>query len=127
LGSLQQIIMTVAERQETHNFPSGELERDCYSRAFFLAGKIPKERPLQKREIVQFLKSCEPINRPVIGSFVWIIGNDKEHIAVVEALQPVTVTDRNGKGGEVRKNLRLTDVLFEFGGLDTPMIYLQHK
>ncbi len=119
--------MTIAERQEVRNLPSGELVRDCYSSAFFLAGKISEERPLQKREIVQFLKDCEPISRPVIGSFVWIIGNGKEYIAVVEALRPVTVTDRSGKGGEVRKDLRLTDVLFEFGGLDTPMIYLQHK
>jgi hypothetical protein len=119
--------MTDAERQEIAHVPLGRLDKDCYSRALFLVGKIEKERPLGSREIIQLLNEFEPTNSPEVGSLVWIVGKYKEHMAVVETTQPITVTDRNGLRGEIRKNIPLTDLLFDYGGLDTPMFYLQPK
>ncbi len=119
--------MVVVERQHNQKPLPEKLGKDCYSRAFFLTGKIERERPLQRSEIVQLLKDCHSVSQPEVGCLVWVIGYNKEHVAVVEKLQPITVTDRNGLRGEVRENMLLTDVLFEFGGLDISIIYLQSK
>ncbi len=119
--------MVVTERQHDQEPLPDKLGKDCYSRAFFLTGKITRERPLQSREIIQLLKDCDPVSQPEVGNLVWIICHDKQHLAVIDGLQPITVADRKGIGGEVRESLPLTEVLFEFGGLDTPAIYLRYK
>ena len=101
------------------------VEKDCYSRAFHLAGLLDEERPLQTDEIRELVKSCTTVTAPEVGGFVHVYNGETGHIGYVTGLNPITVSDRAGIGGETREGIRLTDVLFEYGGLDIPTVYLR--
>ena len=117
--------MAKPEGQKTFPSRPDSLQKDCYSKAFALAGLIDEERPLEKSEIKELLKGCSPIKRPKVGSLVHLFNGEKEHIAVVSSLNPTTVSDRAGLGGETREDLSLLDVMLEYGGLDIAVNYLQ--
>ena len=97
--SLHVIIMAIAETQETRHFSSDKLEKDCYSRAFFLTGKITRERPLQRREVVQFLKDCDAVSQPEVGDLAWIVCHDKQHLVECEIWGENKDGDRLAVGG----------------------------
>jgi len=117
--------MIATERHELTNPTPALTGKDCYSRAFHLAGLLDEERPLQTHEIGKLLKACTTVTAPAVGGFVHVYNGETGHIVYITGLNPITVSDRAGIGGETREGMLLTDVLFEYGGLDIPTVYLQ--
>lgn len=111
-------MMHTAEAHDRIHPAQTNVGKDCYSRAFYLGGFLDEERPLQPSEIRRFLSQCSRTNEPTIGSFVHLFNGEKEHIALITGVNPITVSDRAGLGGETREGIPLTDVMFEYGGLD---------
>ena len=100
---------------------------DCHSRAFFLSGIIDKEEPLSENEIIEIIKNCSIHHKPEINSLLFLFNGKINHIAIVTGINPVKVSDQNGENGETRDNMSLTDLLFDFGGLDIPFVYLKPR
>jgi hypothetical protein len=46
-------------------------------------------------------------------------------MAFITALNPILVSDRSGLGGKPREDIPLTDLLFEYNGLDIEVIFLK--
>ena len=117
--------MVVAEKGHSQSGSLDTTQLDCYSRAFFLAGLLAEERTLEPSEIRQLKRSCLPTTNAQPGNLVHLFNGSVSHIAVVTALDPILVSDRRGLGGESRDGLPLTDLLFEYGGLDIEMTFLK--
>ena len=117
--------MIATERHESAITTPTVTGKNCYSHAFCLSGMLSEERPLSPSEARQLLNRCTETNRPEIGGFVHLFNGEKEHIAYITGLNPITVSDRAGIGGEVREGIPLTDILFEYGGLDIGITYMR--
>jgi len=117
--------MLATERLENTKACPDPQNADCYTAAFYLTGIIGKEELLTIPEISRHLDECTEIPKPEIGSLVHLWNGKNGHITVVTELNPVKVTDRDGIGGEIRENIPLTDVMFEWGGLDVVVHYLR--
>jgi len=118
-------MMNTTEQDSLHPFEADPSKLDCYSRAFYLAGLLPKERSLDPAEIRQLKKRCKSTPHAQPGNLVHLYNGSVSHIAVITALNPILVSDRHRLGGESRDGLLLTDLLLEYGGLDIEMTFLK--
>ena len=116
--------MIKAERITTAQ-TSDARNSDCYGTAFFLVGKIRKEKILKYAEIEKILDECPEVGKPEVGSLVLLWNGEEGHLSVVSCLDPLLVTGREGIGGVFRENIPLYEVLLEYGGLDISVQYLQ--
>jgi hypothetical protein len=96
---------------------------DCYATALFLANLTDQDQ-IPITEIRRQLKRCTEIMLPTPGCLVHIYNGFVSHLAVVVEVNPTTVAYRNGKGGEVVTNVPIADMLFDYGGLDIGLSYL---
>jgi len=102
---------------------------DCWSRAFYLAGITKAEVPLTATEAKDILTACTPVTSITFNTLICLNAGSAsmpaEHIAVVTDPAGPTLADRSGPEGEVRDNLSLIDLMWERGGLDTPLLFFQ--
>jgi len=117
--------MVISEKVHSQSVTSDSSQLDCYSRAFYLAGLLAEERPLDDSEIRQLKNRCLPTPHAQPGNLVHLYNGSVSHIAVITALNPILVSDRHRLGGESRDGLLLTDLLLEYGGLDIEMTFLK--
>ena len=118
-------MMNTTEQDSLHPFEADPSKLDCYSRAFYLAGLLPKERSLDPAEIRQLKKRCKSTPHAQPGNLVHLYNGSVSHMAFITALNPILVSDRSGLGGKPREGIPLTDLLFEYGGLDIEVIFLK--